>query len=175
MQALPQAPQFRGSLASDTQADGQRSGKPPEQPHLPPEQCSPGTVHAASQAPQLLGSVAAFTQAGGFPQVRSEPPSQVQAPATQLPAPQLMPQAPQFRGSLCRSAQERPQSAVPAGQEQRPPAQVPPEGQATPQAPQSPYAVSRSAQWWLGRTPHTVRTLPDSQRVSPGPQLAGPV
>jgi len=112
-QALPQAPQFRGSLASERQTPSQ-SMVPAGQTHAP-EMHDPPPPQARSQLPQWFGSVAVSTHSS--PQLVCPGAAQLQARLRQVwPAPHRFPQPPQFATSLRRSAHVSPQASRPTPQ-----------------------------------------------------------
>ena len=116
-QAVPQAPQFAGSVCRLVQAVPHRSGVAPPQPtvlatHAPEEQSWPAG-QAVPQAPQFAGSVCTSVQNETEPtvQVFGVLPAQVVAqtpPVHTSPAGQVSPQLPQFRTSL-RTSTQRPE------------------------------------------------------------------
>lgn len=151
-QARPQPPQFRGSLAGETQPPSHESCPDPQtSSHRPALQPVP-RGQATPQPPQFDGSVCGATQ----------PPSQASSPVAQVepqlawlqsaPWPHALSHAPQFAGSLERSAQPLPQTVRPEGQTkaQPPPTQagVAPTGagQSMPQPPQLSGSVWKSTQ-----------------------------
>jgi hypothetical protein len=112
-QALPQAPQFRGSLASERQTPSQRI-VPVGQAHAP-EMHDPPPPQTRSQLPQWFGSVAVSTHSA--PQLVCPGAVQLQPPLRQVwPGPHRFPQPPQFAESLRRSAHVSPQASSPAPQ-----------------------------------------------------------
>ncbi len=112
-QALPQAPQFRGSLASERQTPSQRI-VPAGQAHAPAMH-DPPPPQARSQLPQWFGSVAVSTHSS--PQLVCPGAAQAQPPLRQVwPAPHRFPQPPQFAESVRRSAHVAPQASRPPAQ-----------------------------------------------------------
>jgi hypothetical protein len=77
-----------------------------------------------------------------FPPQASAPAEQLQLPPVQVPAPQLLLQAPQFSGSLFRSTQRPLHTVFPAGQTQVPAAQIMSPTQRLPQPPQFPGSLA---------------------------------
>jgi hypothetical protein len=111
-QVMPQPPQFWRSACVFTQA--------PEQSVAPALQTQAAAwqvpkPQAKLHEPQLLASVCLFTQRG--PQASGVAAGQVHAPAVQVAvAGQLMPQSPQWLGSVWRSTQAPLHAVCPVGE-----------------------------------------------------------
>ncbi len=69
-----------------------------------PAHPSCGRAQAWPHVPQLSGSVVKSAEHRGLLAGQSVPPSHWHAPATHVPNPQAIPQAPQFRGSVAYDA-----------------------------------------------------------------------
>jgi len=109
-QALPQLPQFCGSLASERQTPPQAT-VPAGQAHDPAKQDWPPT-QARPQPPQWFGSVAVSTH--WSPQLVCPGAGQPQPPLRQVwLAPHRFPQPPQLAESVRRSVHVAPQAASP--------------------------------------------------------------
>ena len=101
-QALPQAPQFSGSLSTDRQTPPQAT-VPARHAHAPDTHDAP-PPQARSQPPQWFGSVAVSTHSS--PQVVCPGAAQPQTPLRQVwLAPHRFPQVPQLPKSLRTSVQ----------------------------------------------------------------------
>jgi len=142
-QALPHAPQFAGSLSSETQ-DPPQVTCPAGQAHWPPRHVVP-PAHDLPQAPQFAASLPVSTHAPPHDE-RPDPQTIVHVPALHTrPVAHAFPHAPQFRRSLARATQTPLQAVSFAGQTHVPPLQIVPPLHGTPQAPQPSQAEASGA------------------------------
>ncbi len=167
-QAVPQEPQFRGSLETSVQtaaAPAPQTCFGATQVQVDDEQISPA-MQTFPQAPQLeaLEAVSRQVPVAGSPGQSATVAgavSQTHAAAEQVPRPQARPHDPQWAASVCLLTQERPHvSGLSAGQAQRPAAQPAPALQVTLHRPQ-----------WRGSLDRSTQTLP--QAVWPAGQVSG--
>jgi hypothetical protein len=136
LQARLHTPQWSELVVVSTQVDP-HGVRPSGQPHVPPLQtCAPG--HAVSQARQWARSVWRLTHAE--PQRESgaghgSVSAMQLVPAQICPAPQALPQLPQFCAVFV-ATHASPHGAVPLGHSQSPSLQMAPAGHGLSQAPQ---------------------------------------
>jgi hypothetical protein len=160
-QAVPQAPQFRGSVCRSTQALPHsvivQTGTQAEPWHCPLGQTFP-------QAPQLFGSVTRLTQ---LPPQSERAPPQLHTDATQVwPAPHAWPHVPQLLVSVAVLTQLALHAVRPLPQ-QAPPEQAVP-AQACPQLPQFCGSVARSTH----AVPHSARSAWHCSAHAPATQAS---
>jgi hypothetical protein len=144
-QTKPQRPQLRGSVCVLVQPVPHTTWPVPHE-HAPPTQLPP-VEHWALHAPQFSSSVVVSTQALvqlAWPGAHN--PVQTPLEHTGVAAGQMLPQAPQLRGSLCVAVHAPPLQRIPRfGQAHEPAVQVVPPVQRVPQVPQLELSVCSSA------------------------------